>query len=334
MRPLPGSVLLCAVSLLRAQDAPAYDPLAVTTEALPASHTDTVVDAERARELPLRIFLPAATAAAPVVVFSHGLGGTRDTCNYLGRHWAARGYAVVFVQHPGSDDAVWRDARPRDRMAAMQRAASGKNLVLRGEDVRAVLDQLTVWNADQEHPCHSRLDLEHVGMSGHSFGAATTQSVAGQSMPLLGQKFVDRRIDAALPMSPSSPRVGSVERAFAEVRIPWLLMTGTEDTSPIGDQDVASRLAVYPALPATIDRYLLVLDGAEHSAFTERALPGDARPRNPDHHRAILALSTAFWDAHLRGDRAARAWLHGEGARAVLGADDRWQLAAGTPAPK
>lgn len=329
MRRLTGLVLLGAVSLLRAQTAPAYDPLAVAEAAPPPSRTDTAVDSRRDRELPLRIFLPAATAPAPVIVFSHGLGGTRDTCNYLGAHWAARGYAVVFVQHPGSDDSVWRDAKPRERMAAMQRAASAQNLVLRCGDVTAVLDQLATWNADAQHPCHARFDLEHIGMCGHSFGAVTTQAVAGQSLPLTGQKFLDPRIDAALPMSPSSPRAGSVERAFAPVKIPWLLMTGTEDTAPIGNQDPASRLAVYPALPATIDRYELVLFGAEHSAFTERALPGDERQRNPNHHRAILGLSTAFWDTYLRGDAAARAWLQGDGARSLLEERDRWQLAAG-----
>ena len=90
---------------------------------------------------------------------------------------------------------------------------------------------------------------------------------------------------------------------------------------------VASRLAVYPALPATIDRYELVLHDAEHSVFTERALPGDREPRNPNHHRVILALSTAFWDCHLRGDEAAKAWLQGPDAKAVLEQEDRWQLA-------
>jgi len=67
------------------------------------------------------------------------------------------------------------------------------------------------------------------------------------------------------------------------------------------------------------------LDGAEHSAFGDRALPGDQETRNPNHHRAILALSTAFWDAYLRGDPEARAWLDGEGARAVLEPKDRWR---------
>jgi hypothetical protein len=90
---------------------------------------------------------------------------------------------------------------------------------------------------------------------------------------------------------------------------------------------------VYPNLPAGIDRYELVLKDAEHSAFTDRPLPGDKEQRNPNHHRAILALSTAFWDAHLRGDESARAWLHGPGARSVLEEGDRWQLQAKAKTP-
>lgn len=309
-----------------------YDPLALPACELPPALERTAHDAARDRDVPLRICLPAGEGKAPVVLFSHGLGGTRDGSRYLGAHWAARGYAVVFLQHPGSDDSVWRGERPARRMAAMERAASGENLVLRCQDVAFVLDQLALWNDDRENACAGRFDLEHVGMSGHSFGAVTTQAVAGQAAPLVGQRFVDPRIDAALPMSPSSPRRGDVGRAFAPVRVPWLLMTGTADTSPIGDQDVASRLAVFPALPTTIDRCLLVLHEAEHSAFTDRGLPGDRHRRNPDHHRAILAISTAFWDAHLRGDGAARAWLLGDGARSVLAAEDRWQALAGEPA--
>ena len=87
---------------------------------------------------------------------------------------------------------------------------------------------------------------------------------------------------------------------------------------------MASRLAVYPALPAG-GKYELVLHNAEHSAFTDRALPGDTQQRNPNHHRAILALSTAFWDAYLRNDPAAKAWLDGDGPSSVLEKDDRWQ---------
>lgn len=68
-----------------------------------------------------------------------------------------------------------------------------------------------------------------------------------------------------------------------------------------------------------------MLEKAEHSVFTDRALPGEKEPRNPNHHRVILALSTAFWDAYLRDDQAAKQWLSGNGPRSVMVAEDVWQ---------
>jgi predicted dienelactone hydrolase len=209
-------------------------------------------------------------------------------------------------------------------MAAMKESASGANYLLRVQDVPAVLDQLAKWNAEPKHQLTGKLDSQRIGMSGHSFGAQTTQAVSGQSVPLIGQRNNDTRIKAAIIMSPSSPRRGDPKAAFAKVKTPWLLMTGTKDTSPIGGQTVESRLAVFPAL-APGDKYELVLNDAEHSAFSERALPGDRGTRDPNHHRVILALSTAFWDAYLQSNAAAREWLNGSGPRSLLSEKDKWQ---------
>jgi predicted dienelactone hydrolase len=306
----------------------AYDPLKLPEATLTAPLDFTVQDAKRDRALPIRVFLPATAKPAPVVLFSHGLGGSCQNNPYLGKHWSARGYVVVFVQHPGSDESVWKGQGPARIPMAMKQAASLENFLLRVADIPAVLDQLTSWNALESHALCSRLDLTRVGMSGHSFGAVTTQAVSGQSLPVGGARFTDPRIKAAVMMSPSVPAAGSAERAFGGVKLPWLLMTGTKDVARIGSMtiggDIDSRLGVYPALPPG-DKYELVLKDAEHGAFGERALPGEGANRNPNHHRAILALSTAFWDAFLKGDAEAKTWLNGETARSVLEKDDKWQ---------
>ena len=164
-----------------------YDPLAVDPAFRP-SHVDlTVHDAARDRDIPLRVYLPANTAPAPVVLFSHGLGGTREGSAFLGEHWAARGYVAVFLQHPGSDDSVWKDEPAQERMRAMNQAASLENFLLRVQDVPAVLNQLEIWNADKTNRLAGRLDLKKVGMSGHSFGAVTTEAVSGETLPVGGQ---------------------------------------------------------------------------------------------------------------------------------------------------
>jgi predicted dienelactone hydrolase len=243
----------------------------------------------------------------------------------LGEHWAARGYVAVFLQHHGSDDAVWKNAAPGTWLQAMKEAASVKNFMLRVQDVVAALNQLEAWNGDKTNALAGRMDLKKVAMSGHSFGAITTEAVSGETFSGDTQGFTDPRIRAALIFSPSTPRTMSAEEAFASVKIPWLLMTGTKDTAPIGNSDMKSRLGVYPALHGA-PKYQVVLDNAEHSVFTDRALPGDHEPRNPNHHRVILALSTAFLDAYLRGDAAARAWLDGAGPRSVMETADQWQF--------
>ena len=320
-----ASLLGLWVVLSPAANAADYNPLAVDKSFTPIHVDVTIYDTARQRDLPVRIYLPTNTAPEPVVLFSHGLGGTRAGSVFLGEHWAARGYVAVFLQHPGSDDSVWKGKPKSQRLRAMNQAASLENFLLRAEDVPAVINQLEIWNADKTNFLFRRMDLKKIGMSGHSFGAVTTEAVSGETFPLDGQKLTDSRIKAAIAFSPSSPKDGSGEKTFAAVKIPWLLMTGTKDVAPIGGQDVASRLKVYPALH-NAPKYEVVLFNAEHSVFTDRALPGEREPRNPNHHRVILALSTAFWDAYLRGDAAALAWLDGAGPRSVMEPADHWQF--------
>ncbi len=301
-----------------------YDPLALPPQVSRHARDFTIEDRQRNRGIPIRVYLPAATSPTPVILFSHGLGGSRKGSAFLGKHWAGRGYVAVFLQHPGSDTSVWQDQPAERRMHAMREAANGRNFLLRVKDVPAVLDQLGRWNRTDGHALEGRMRLEKIGMSGHSFGAVTTQAVSGQTAGRGRALFTDPRIAAAVIMSPSSPRRGTPQAAFGKVSLPWMLMTGTKDTAPIGKADMASRLAVFPALPPG-GKYELVLHNAEHSAFTERALPGDREPRNPNHHRAILALSTAFWDAYLHNNAAAEEWLNGEGPRSILQSEDRWR---------
>lgn len=321
-----ASVVLAALIeplLIRRATAVEYDPLAREGAEASEPREFVVHDESRSREIPVRVYLPTAKVAAPVVLFSHGLGGTREGSAYLGEHWAARGYVVVYLQHPGSDDSVWRGKPIAERLNAMKQAAGLENFMLRVKDVPAVLDQLERWNSSNDHALAGRLDLNRVGMSGHSFGAVTTQAVSGERFPAASRSLTDKRIKAAIAFSPSSPRAGDPQQAFGEVSIPWMLMTGTKDTSPIGGADVKSRRAVFASLPPR-DKYELVLKGAEHSAFTDRALPGDREPRNPNHHRVILAISTAFWDAFLRGNDGAKTWLQGDGPKLLLQSGDEW----------
>ena len=95
------------------------------------------------------------------------------------------GYVSVHLQHHGSDDAVWRDAGLRDAgvrngMRAMRKsAANPQNAINRPRDVSFAIDELERLNREAS-PWQHRLDLDHIGVAGHSFGAFTTLACAGQ----------------------------------------------------------------------------------------------------------------------------------------------------------
>jgi predicted dienelactone hydrolase len=309
--------LLVVVLPLLAKETP-YDPSRIS------DHSETRLTSFEygGREVPLKVYLPKEKPAS-VILLSHGLGGSREVGSYLGEHWAARGFLVVAMQHAGSDESVWKEIPPAQRMTAMKAAANGSTFMDRMRDVPATLDQLEKWNREKGHFLKGRMDLSSIGMAGHSYGAVTTQALCGQSFGTAGPTFADPRIDAGLPLSPSPPNRGDAEEAFGGIKLPMMLMTGTRDSSAIGRTTPESRREVYAALPAG-SKYELVLKDAEHMAFSDRTLRGDEH-RNPNHHKAILALSTAFWEAFLKTDPAARKWLDGDKPAALLASEDVWQ---------
>lgn len=147
--------------------------------------------------------------------------------------------------------------------------------------------------------------------------------MAGQSYAGGRITYRDERIDAAVMMSPNKPRLGDARDAFDEIRIPCLLMTGTRDDSLIVKGTAKDRLEVFPALTKA-PAWQLVFDGATHMDFGEREAvirkKGQSR-----YHKAILALSTAFWDSNLKQDKAAKKWLEGDGVKTVLVKEDVWE---------
>lgn len=295
-----------------------YDPLKTNEEV----NSHLVEFSYGKRKVPLKIYLPETKESAPLILLSHGMGGSREVGSFLGEHWAGRGFVVVAMQHGGSDELIWKDVPMRQRKSKMEEAANGGTFRLRMSDVPATIDQLEKWQREEGHFLAGRLDLEKIGMAGHSYGAVTTQAVAGVVYGARGKLYHDERIDAALALSPSPPRLGSPERAFGELTMPLMLMTGTKDGSPIGDTTPETRRKVFPALPAG-DKFELVLKDAEHHAFSDHR--SRSLERNPNHHRVIQALSSAFWDCYLGEDEGAKGWLEGEAVEELLEEGDLWQ---------
>jgi predicted dienelactone hydrolase len=305
-----------------------FGSLPAETSAANVSSTSSIVyqdwtDSGRNRIVPVKIYLPkSGRAPYPVVIFSHGLGGSREAAVYLGEYWSEHGYFCVFVQHAGSDESVWRSSASKGRegiLQSMKVAANGQNLLDRIQDIKFVLDQLEQLNSTSTDPLlRNKLDLSRIALSGHSFGAGTTLACVGQSFGN-GHNAKDPRIKAAIYLCP--PVMGSGKAspatAYGDIQVPGLLLTGTEDNSPIRDTKAEDRRIPYDGMRAH-DQYLVNFAGADHATFGGRSF---RQPKAGDdqYHAMIDEMTTKFLDAELKGDASAKQWLNSAQVTSYLG---------------
>lgn len=306
--------------------------------ARPKAQVDTVLgawtDTARAnRVVPYKIYLPVdAQGARPIVVFSHGLGGNRDGAEYLLRFLAENGYAAVAVQHPGSDTPAVFGGMPGTPGFDPAKAEAGTRAAItpavaadRFRDIPFALDQLERMNAG-DAKLRGRLDLARVGMSGHSYGAITTMALSGQTLAGGFVSFSDPRIKASIAYSPSKPRMGDPDRAFATIDIPTFHMTGTEDKTPFDNgEPPESRQIPYRAIKSA-DKYLLVFTGGDHMVFNGRTPRAGPRPTDPVFQALIQKASLAYWDTYLMGDKDAKTYLTGGRFKQDLGSNGTYEF--------
>jgi hypothetical protein len=291
-------------------------------------------DPARGRELPLRVRWPAGDDPCTLVLYSHGLGGSRDGGDAWGTAWRDAGIAVLHLQHPGSDAAVIGGG-----WAALRSAAGAAQLLVRVADVRFVLDEI---GRRSSHPPWSRLSADAIGMAGHSFGAVTAQALAGQRFsapaPAAPVSLAEARLKAFAAFSPSPARASTLSLAqqFGAIERPLMCVTGSLDDDPLGEGMTAQRRAsVFEALPAGRSRHaLLWLAGADHMALAGNAgrpirRAGAAGRRDPVALRAetrvhalAARVSTLWWMRYLGIEPMAEMTLHA--VPKMLGPGDRW----------
>jgi predicted dienelactone hydrolase len=280
----------------------------------------------------VKVYYPSdAIGPFPLIIFSHGLGGTREGYEYLGRGWAERGYVCVHVQHAGSDDAVWR--HHDDPMASMRRAAlDPSNAVNRPRDVSFAIDEALRLNGDAKSPLHGRIDASRIGVAGHSFGAYTALAIAGQSfvLPSGDKSLRDPRVKAVIAMSaPVSPR-RDPEEAYSPIAVPCFHMTGTKDVSPIGDTKAESRRVPFDHMRLA-DQYLLTFKDGDHMVFSGRGTGRLGREHDTPYQAVVLESSTAFWNAYLKGDAEAKRWLTAGGFKERLDERGTFEVKSAQP---
>lgn len=292
---------------------------------------ETWQDPRRQRAVPVRIRWPQGVAPAegwPVVMYSHGLGGSRAGGEVWGQAWTDAGFVVLHLQHQGSDIDAVRDAGGglRDR-AALRSIGSADQLSARLQDVVFALDEIARRKTVDKSWRFSRADS--VGMAGHSFGAHTTLGVGGQAYPgHPGRR--EPRIAALIALSPTLPARGDGVQAFAAVSQPTLCITGTRDDDVVGNKATPDkRAAVFAALPAGRKAMLLLKD-ADHMTFgggtgnaagilLREAVTSQLQAQ---HHALVARITADWWRTHLMDDAPAKARLQKPQG---LGALDSWQ---------
>lgn len=275
-------------------------------------------DASRNRDVPVKIYYPKTGAGPfPVIIFSHGLGGTREGYSYLGEYWAAHGYVSVHPQHLGSDDGIFKNGGTRHLWDTLRNVFENPtNSYNRALDVSFVIDQLEKLDHEPS-PLQNRLDLSRLGMAGHSFGAATTLIVVGERSSAVTGKFLEPRIKAAIAMSP--PVFDGLQ--FDGIHVPVFVMTGTHDA---GFTRTADRRTAYDGItsPGTC---LVIFKGADHLTFSGHFHWWE-KWKDKKFQPLIQATTTAFWDAHLRDDAAAKAWLEQGGFTGLMKSAGTFEL--------
>ncbi len=277
------------------------------------------------RPVPYKIYIPQGIEGKmPTIIWSHGLGGSRDGAGFISRYVASYGFVIVHIQHKGSDSGLWegKPGHPWDviRNTHIPRKATLQRLL----DVPFAINELQKMNLPQA-------DLSSLGMSGHSFGAMTTQTMAGQRRGL-GRRLYDlfeQRFKAAIAYSPV-PVMYKAGHEMADfyggIRIPMLYMTGTEDSSPVNAEiTYKTRMDVFEHSKGP-EQHLLILEGGDHMVYNGSRGQLADNPKREIHEKIIKLSSLAFWDAYLKGDEAAKEWLNGGAFENWLGAEAEYRF--------
>lgn len=269
------------------------------------------------QDIDLRVRAPTnATTACPVIIFSHGLGGSREGYWPLAEAWASAGFVVIQPSHPGSDTQTLKDAGILGMGAAARQAMTDPDICVgRPRLITRIIDLIPAIQTRLEG-FHGTLDANRIGVGGHSFGAWTTLAVAGVGFIFPGHgPLSDPRPLAFLALSPPGPGLVPADATVASR--PTLVMTGTEDHQPALlsphdgiERDGKWREQTWRLLPAG-NAFLAVLANAHHSAFSAgqgARLSGDPQPE-PWMGPALDAITITWWRAHLLHDATAVACL-------------------------
>jgi len=274
-------------------------------------------DARAGRAVPYKIYYPVLEPAekVPLIIWSHGFGGNRDGASFISRYLASQGYVVAHLSHHGTDSTLW-EGKPGHPWDILRKVEIPRSATLdRMHDVPFFVEALKAWAANTPE-IGAITDFDIIGMSGHSFGAMTTQVMAGMIIPseqgelsAMAQPFFKAGIlYSPVPIPHLTESRADELRAYGEITMPLLHMTGTEDASPLQEFGYKERLSISENSPKA-ESYVHVLDGGDHMIYNGTRGKLKDNPLRGGHEAEIKITALAFWDYYLKGNDAARAVL-------------------------
>lgn len=316
MRGHPAISLVCLLCSLTGCAFPPEEPSATPYKRDAGSYAVAPfsaewVDLQRKRRIGVMVFRPELRGPAPLIVFSSGLGRGPGNYDDLAQHWASHGYVVALVNHPGSDWNALLGKRPfvRYHQVAQDEAEWGHRV----NDVAFVLDEL------MGSEISGSIDFERLAVAGHSYGAHTCLELLGARLELEAappQRPFPLAIRAGLLISPPGMGVmGLAPGSWRPITAPMMTIIGTRDTDLLTTDSAARRMGFDEGQAP--DQYLVTLqDGTHDTCLNQSIWPADL-VLGALHHASIAMVTTAYFDATLKDDAQARAWLRGGQLEAV-----------------
>lgn len=222
--------------------------------------------AGRGEDLQVRVSAPATGGDLPVIVFSHGFGGSMNGYAPLADFWAAHGFAVLQPTHLDSRTLGLPAEDPR----------TPRIWRFRIEDLKRVLDGLDVLEASVPG-LSGRLDRSRIAVAGHSWGAQTASTLLGarvlDSDGVPGEDMADLRVKAGVllaltglgdDLTPfAAENFPFMKPSFDNMTTPALIVAGDHDQSALSTRGPDWFTDPYTYSPGS--KSLLTLFGAEHS---------------------------------------------------------------------
>ncbi len=203
----------------------------------------TQVDAPRS--IDLRIWYPErAPAAAPLVLYSHGMMGSYDEGVHYAEHFASHGYTFVAPNFPYTNFSNGQQANAVD-------------VINQPGDIAFILDTLLQRNEDSDDPLYQRIDSEKIVAMGLSLGGMTTHMLAFDPLR------ADARFDAAVAIAAPSEMFSA--KFFATRDIPYLAIAAPQDAF------IDYQRNALPMLERVPGSTLVSIDGGSHTGFADQA---------------------------------------------------------------